>query len=281
MSTALVSPPVTGSDAPARRPRAGKSAGPVTFPRAVRSEWVKFRTLRSSWLMLLSSFLAMVGIAVAVGYNTGKNWAGLPAEDSAPSGGLQGYLLAQLVIGVLGVLFVTGEYGTGMIRSTLGAVPGRVPVLAGKAVVFGGVALLVMVPASLAAFGTAQLFLSHYGHGTALTAPGVLRVVLGTGVYLVLLGLLGSALGWMVRSTAGGISAFVGLVLILPLLTGLLPGSLPTTLAHYLPSNAGESFIQSVHVPGALGPWTGLAVLIGWVVAALAVAGVLLRRRDA
>lgn len=281
MSTVLFSPPVTGSDAPARRPSAGESAGPVTFARVVRSEWVKFRTLRSSWLMLLSSFLAMVGIAVAVGYNTGKNWSGLAGEDSAPSGGLQGYLLAQLVIGVLGVLFVTGEYGTGMIRSTLGAVPGRVPVLAGKAVVFGGVGLLAMVPASLAAYGTAQGFLSHYGHGTALTAPGVLQVVLGTGVYLVLLGLLGSALGWIVRSTAGGISAFVGLVLILPLITGLLPGSIPKTLAHYLPSSAGESFIQSVHVPGALGPWTGLAVLIGWVVVALAAAGVLLRRRDA
>lgn len=281
MSTALISPPVTGPDTPARRPRPGMSAGKVTLPRAVRSEWVKFRTLRSSWLMLVSSFLAMVGIAGAVGYNTGKNWVGLPPEDAAPSGGLQGYLLAMLIVGVLGVLFVTAEYGTGMIRSTLGAVPERGRVLLAKTLVLAGVGLAALVPTALAAYATAQLVLSTYGHGTALTAPGVLRVVLGTGVYLVLLGLLGSALGWIVRTTAGGISAFVGLVLILPLVIGLLPGSIFKTLAHYLPSSAGESFIQSVHTPGALGPWTGLAVLIGWVLVALATAGVLLRRRDA
>ncbi len=282
MSTALATPPVVGpDDAPARRRRADLTAGPVTLRGAVLSEWVKFRTLRSSWLMLLASFLAMVGIAAAVGYNTGKNWSGLQPEDSAPSGGLQGYHLAVLLVGVLGVLFVTGEYGTGMIRSTLAAVPKRVPVVVAKAVVFGGVALLAMVPASLAAYGTAQAFLSHYGHGTSLTDPGVLRVVLGTGVYLALLGLFGSALGWIVRSTAGGISTFVGLLLVLPLLAGLLPGSLTKNLVRYLPSNAGESFITSVQVPDMLSASAGLMVLIGWVVAALAVAAVQLRRRDA
>ncbi len=282
MSTVLATPPVAAPSASrSRPPRADTTAGPVTLPRAALSEWVKFRTLRSSWLMLLASFLAMVGIAAAVGYNTGKKWTGLAPEDSAPSGGLQGFLLAMLFVGVLGVLFVTGEYGTGMIRSTLAAVPKRVPVVIAKTLVFGGVALLAMIPASLAAFGTAQAFLSHYGHGTSLTDPGVLRVVLGTGVFLALLGLLGSAIGWIVRSTAGGISVFVGLVLVLPLLTGLLPGSIGTTLTHYLPSNAGESFIKSVHVPGTLSAWTGLLVLVGWVVAALAVAAVQLRRRDA
>lgn len=282
MSTALVSPPVAAPDeTPARPTRAGATAGRVTLSRVVLSEWVKFRTLRSSWLMLLASLLAMVGIAAAVGYNTGKNWAGLAVEDSAPSGGLQGFHLAMLLVGVLGVLFVTGEYGTGMIRSTLAAVPKRVPVVVAKALVFGSVALLAMIPASLAAYGTAQAFLVHYGHGTPLTDPGVLRVVLGTGVFLALLGLLGSAIGWMVRSTAGGISTFVGVLLVLPLLAGLLPGSFTATATRYLPSNAGESFITSAHVPDTLSPWTGLWVLIGWVVAALAVAAVQLRRRDA
>ncbi len=281
MSTALATSRVAAvDDAPARRQRADLTAGPVTLRGAVLSEWVKFRTLQSSWLILLASFLAMVGFGAGAGYNGGRNWVGLSLESS-PSGGLQGYHLAVLLVGVLGVLFVTGEYGTGMIRSKLAAVPRRVPVVVAKTVVFASVALLAMIPASLVAYGTAQAFLSYYGHGTSLTAPGVLRVVLGTGVFLALLGLLGSAIGWMVRSTAGGISTLVGLILVLLLLTGLLPGSIGTTVARYLPSTAGESFITSFHVPGTLSAWTGLMVRIGWVVAALAVAAVQLRSRDA
>ena len=212
MSTALASAP---RPVDSREVSTRESAGPVTFPRAARSEWVKFRTLRSSWYILLGSFLAMVGIGLAVGYNTGKNWSGLAPEDAVPSSGLQGYHLSMLLIGVLGALFVSGEYGTGMIRSTLAAVPRRTPVLLAKALVFGAIAVVTMVGASLAGYASAQIFLSHYGHGTALTAPGVLRVVIGTGVYLALVGLLGSAIGWIVRSTAGSISAYVG-VLILP-----------------------------------------------------------------
>jgi len=187
----------------------------------------------------------------------------------------------MLLIGVLGVLFVTGEYGTGMIRSTMAAVPRRVPVLVAKAGVFGGIALATMISASLATYGAAQAFLVHYGHGTSLNAPGVLRVVIGTGVYLALVGLLGSALGWMVRSTAGGISTYVGLLLVLPSIVGLLPGSISKTLTRYLPSNAGKSFITSVHKPHTLTTWTGLSVLVAWVLVALVIAALQLRRRDA
>jgi ABC-2 type transport system permease protein len=253
----------------------------VTLPRVVRSEWIKFRTLRSSWLMLLAAVTAMVAIGAAVGYNTGKNWVGLAPEDAAPSGGLQGYLLAQLLVGVLGVLFVTGEYGTGMIRSTLAAVPRRVPVLLAKALVFSGVAVISMVSASLAGFASAQAFLSHYGHGTSLGDPGVLRVVIGTGIYLTLIGLLGGAIGWIVRNTAGGISTFLGLLLVLPLMVGLLPGSAVKDVAHYLPSNAGDSLVTSVHVPGTLTPWLGLVVLLAWVTGTLTVAAIQLSRKDA
>lgn len=253
----------------------------VTLPRIVNSEWIKFRTLRSSWLMLGGAVLAMVALGLIIGYNTGKNWTGLQPEDAAPSSVLQGFFLGQLLMGVLGVLFVTGEYGTGMIRSTLAAVPRRVPVVVAKSIVFGVLALVAMVPAAFGAFFAGQAFLSHYGHGTSLTDPGVLRVVLGTGIYLALVGLLGSAIGWIVRSTAGGISVYVGIVLVLPLLAGLLPGKLGKDVVEYLPSTAGQSFSTSVHTSGTLSPWPGLAVLVAWVVAALVLAAVLLRRRDA
>jgi ABC-2 type transport system permease protein len=254
---------------------------PVTFARVVHSEWIKFRTLRSSWLVLLAAVAALIVIGVLIGYNTGKNFATLAPEDAAPSGSLQGYYLGQLLIGVLGVLFVSGEYTTGMIRSSLAAVPRRVPVLAAKAVVFGTVSLVAMIPAAVLAFIGAQRFLSHYGHGSSWSDPTVVRVVIGTGVYLALIGLLGGALGWIVRSTPGGISTLVGILLVVPVLLRVLPGAWAKDVAKYLPGEGGASFVSSVHAPDTLTPWTGLLVLVIWVLGALAVAAVLLKRRDA
>jgi ABC-2 type transport system permease protein len=252
----------------------------VTFPRVIRSEWIKFRTLRSSWIVLISAVVAIIGIGALIGYNTGKNFATLAPEDAAPSGALQGLFLGQLLIGVLGVLFVSGEYSTGMIRSTLAAVPRRLPVLGAKALVYAGVVLAAMVPASFATFFVAQRFLSHYGHGSALSDPTVLRVIIATGVYLALIGLLGSAIGWIVRSTPGGISVLVGLLLVVPVLLRVLPGQWVADVAEYLPGAAGGSFYSSVQASDALTPWTGFAVLVIWVIAALGLAAVLLKRRD-
>lgn len=253
----------------------------LTPGRVLNSEWIKFRTLRSSWYTLLAAIAAMIGIGLVIGYTTSTgDWAGIDPENKLASAPLRGYILTQLVIGVLGVLFVTGEYGTGMIRSTFAAIPRRLPVLGAKAVVFAVIALVTMSLASFAAFFGAQLFLSPDGHGSSLSDPGALRAVAGVGPYLMLVGLLGGALGWIIRSTAGAISALVGLLLILPVVIGFLPGSLGTTLAKYLPS-AGESFVTSAQLPTMLAPWTGLGVTALWVVAALAVAIAVVRRRDA
>jgi ABC-2 type transport system permease protein len=278
MSTATQSRPETGPARPVPRPV--PSNDQVTFPRVVHSEWIKFRTLRSSWFTLFAAVAALIVIGTLIGYNTGKNFAGLAPEDAAPSGAMQGYFLGQLLIGVLGVLFVSGEYSTGMIRSTLAAVPRRLPVLFAKSVVFATVCLVTMVAAAFAAFAGAQAFLSHYGHGSSLSDPGVLRVVAGTGLYLALIGLLGSALGWILRSTAGGIATLVGMLLVVPVLLRVLPWQWVKDLGKYLPGDAGGSFFTSVHAPDTLTPGTGLLVLVAWVVAALAVAGVFLKRRD-
>lgn len=274
MSTATItSPPAPTVSAPPDRTQG------VTFPRVVRSEWIKFRSLRSSWYMLLAAVAALPVLGFVVAYNT-RNLNGVAAEDAVPSAVLQGYLLAELLVGVLGVLVVSGEYGTGMIRSTVGAVPGRVPVVLAKAVVLGTVTLLPLAVTSLATFLGAQAFLSRYHPGFSLSDPGALRVVLGTAAYLALIGLLGGAIGWILRSTAGGIAALLALVLVVPVLFGGLLGNWGKDVAQFLPSNAGEAFIQSLSGDHMLAAWTGLGVLVAWVVAGLAVAAVQLRRRD-
>jgi ABC-2 type transport system permease protein len=258
--------------------RSTTSAHRVTFARVTRSEWIKFWTLRSSWVTLLAAVVGVIVIGQLIGYNTGKSWSHLAPEDSAPSGVMQGYYLGQLLVGVLGVLFVSGEYSTGMIRSTLAAVPTRLPVLGAKALVFGIIALATMVPTCIVAYLGAMAFRSHFGHGASL--DGNLRVVIGTGVYLALVGLLGGAIGWIVRNTPGGISSLVALLLVVPVLLQVIPGNAVKSVAKYLPSEAGSSFVSSVRAPDTLGPWTGLVVMAVWVVAATVLAAVLLKRRD-
>ncbi len=253
----------------------------VTFAGAVSSEWIKFRTLRSSWVVLLAAVIAMVVIAGLIGYFTGSKWdTQLDPEDRVASAPLQGLFLAQLLIGVLGVLFVSGEYTTGMIRSTLAAVPRRLPVLWAKGLVYGLVTLGALIPTTFIAYGVAQIFLGHYGHSTSLSAPTALRAVLATAIYLTLVGLLGSAMGWIVRSTPGGISLLVGLLLVVPVLLEVVPGQWAKDIGHYLPSAAGASFYSSLQTDGALSPGAGLLVLVVWVAVATAAAAVLLKRRD-
>jgi ABC-2 type transport system permease protein len=266
---------------PRRRPAVADGAK-VTFGRVLHSEWLKFRTLRSSWLTLGSAIAAMIIIGLVIGYTTSTgDWAGLEAEDRLASSPVQGFRLTQLIIGVLGVLFVTGEYATGMIRSTFAAVPRRLSVIGAKTAVFGVVALVAMTLASFAAFYAAQIFLAPDGHGSSLSNPGALRAVAGVGVYLMLIGMLGGALGWIVRSTAGAISALVAILLIVPLLIGFLPGSVSDNILKFMPSNAGESFLTSARAPDALAPWTGIGVLALWVVVTLTAGVLTVRRRDA
>jgi ABC-2 type transport system permease protein len=273
----------TTFDQPARPgPAAIGGDARVTLRRVIESEWIKLRTLRSSWYILLAAVVGMIVIGLIVGYATStSNWAKLDSEDSAASGPLQGVKLAQLFVGVLGAMFVTGEFGTGMIRSTFAAVPRRLPVLAAKSIVYGATVLAVMTAASFAAFFAAQIFLGPDGHGSSLGDPGALRGVIGASLYLFLVALLGGTLGWIVRSTAGAISALLGVMLILPLILKILPGSVTGTIGEYLPSTAGDALVSSIHQPETLPPWTGFAVFTLWVALAMVVAVSAVRRRDA
>jgi ABC-2 type transport system permease protein len=256
--------------------------GDLTTAGMMNSEWIKFRTLRSSWLTLAGAILVMFVFGAIFGASTSTaNWAKLGADSKAATGSLGGDQVAELIIGVLGVLLVTGEYATGMIRSTFAAIPRRLPVLAAKSGVMAAISLATMTAASFGAYFIAQAFLSSHGHGSSLSDPGALRAVAGVGIYLALIGALGSALGWIVRSTAGGISALVGIILILPPIVGLLPSGIGDTITKYLPSEAGGAFITTTHHAGTLSPWAGLGVVTLWVAGAFAAATVLVRRRDA
>jgi ABC-2 type transport system permease protein len=254
---------------------------PVTTRRAITAEWIKWKTLRSTWAVLGAAVVAMVVIGLIEAYNTRHLTPNLQANDIAASGPLQGFYLGQLLIGSLGVLFVSGEYSTGMIRSTLAAVPKRVPVLWAKLAVFVSVVGTSMIVITFVAFLSAQGLLSHYRTGFSLSDPGVLRVVLGTGIYLTLIGVIGAMLAWIVRSTPGSLVAFVGVVLVLPVLFGDALGNWGKNIGKFLPSSAGTRFAESIPDGYTLTPWWGLVVLVGWVLLGLVVAGVLLRRRDA
>jgi len=254
---------------------------PVTLRRAISSEWIKFRTLRSTLAVLTAAVVGMVLIGLLVAYNTRHITANLQPDDHVQSSTLQGYYLGQLLIGALGVLFVTGEYSTGMIRSTLAAVPKRLPVLWAKLFVFVGVTAVSMVASSLVAFLVGQAVIGHYRTGYSLGDPGVLRVVIGTGIYLTLIGVVGAAIGWIVRSTPGALVAYIATILVLPVLFGSVLGSWGKHVAEYMPSNAGGSFVQTIRESPSLSPWTGLSVLVAWVVVAVTIAALQLRRRDA
>jgi ABC-2 type transport system permease protein len=272
----------TGTDA-FPGPRAAH--GHVTQARVLVSEWVKLRTVRSTFFTLLAATIAMTGLGPLFSNVTAGRWPDLTAAERAayePAAlSLVGYYLAQLAVGVLGVLVITGEYSTGMIRATLTAVPRRLPVLWAKAAVFGAVVWVLMTAASLAAFWVSQDLLKPTGIGTSLGEPGVTRVVLGNGLYLTALGLLSVGIGALIRNTAGGATTVFGLLLVVPEIVKTLPASWAESIGKYLPNNAGRAVAVLHPGPSSLAPWTGFAVLCLYAGVALAAAAVALKRRDA
>ncbi|MEU6173186.1 ABC transporter permease [Streptantibioticus parmotrematis] len=259
--------------------------GRVTQVRVLTSEWIKLRTLRSTYITLLVAIVAMIGFGMLICWATESHWATMPppekAHFEAASRSLAGYRIAQLAVGVLGVMVVTGEYSTGMIRATLSAVPRRLPVLWAKAAVFAAVTVVLMAIASVVAFYAGQAVLSAQHIQVSLTAPGVTRIVLGTALYLTVVGLLGVGLGAVVRSTPGGIASVFGVLLVLPALAEALPSSWADHVNQYLPSNAGESLLTLHTEAHQLTPWTGFLVFALYAVAALVAGAVVLKRRDA
>jgi hypothetical protein len=275
MSTVTIAKPIA-------RPSAVQ-VSPVSQSRVLNSEWIKMRSLRSTGYTLLAAVVAMIALGWIVGWATNSHWSRLdPAERAIFSpidNSLAGYHLAQLAVGVLGVLLISGEYATGMVRATFAAVPTRLPVLWAKAALYAAVTFALMLAAALLAFVGGQHFLAS--HGTTLSAPHAVQSIVGVAGYLTLIAVFAVALGFWIRSTAGGIATLFGLLLVLPGIGQVLPASWQQHTLPYLPSNAGASIFSINTDPGMLGAGSGLLVLTLWVVAALAVAAVMLKRRDA
>jgi hypothetical protein len=194
---------------------------------------------------------------------------------------LAGVNVSQLAIAVLGVLVITGEYSTGMIRASFAAVPKRLPVLWAKAIVFGVVSFLLMLPSVLIAFFASQAILSrHHLLQISFSHPGVARSVIGGAVYLMLVGIFALGIGAIVRNTAGGIATFAAIFFVIPPLMNILPSSWNNAISQYLPSEAGRQIFSLTHGVHSLSPLAGGLLFVGYCALALAIAAVLLVRRD-
>lgn len=268
------------------------SAVPATLPaqrvtqaRVALSEWTKLRSVRSTRWSLLVTLLLIIGIGILACTVFENRWPHLSPSDRAnfhPLGvSLAGVNFGQLAIGVLGVLVITAEYSTGMIRATFSAVPKRLPVLWGKALVFAVVAFVVTLPAVVIVFFAGQAILSGRHINIAFSHPGVLRALIGAPLFLTVMGLFGLGLGAIVRSTAGGISALAGIIFVLPPVLGLLPTSVVNSINPYLPSTAGRALWTIPRDAHTLAPWAGFALFCGYAALSIAIAAVLMRRRDA
>jgi ABC-type transport system involved in multi-copper enzyme maturation permease subunit len=261
-------------------------AGRVTQARVARAEWTKLFSLRSTRWSLLVAFVSMAGLGLIIAAAQMSRWARLDAHErttyDAINTGVGGYHLAQLAIGVLGVLIISGEYSTGMIRSSLMAVPRRLPVLWGKLGVFALVTFVLMLVATFISFFGVQAIVTTHHVNRSIGDPHALRAVIGTALFLTVLGALGVALGALVRNTAGGIAALVGLLFVLPGIVALLPGSVGDSISPYLPLNAGTTAATSTFDNAHhLSPWGGFAIFCAYTALVIFAAAIQLRRRDA
>lgn len=293
-TTTVPSPPPHGLHA---RPAEPNGPGRAGFAGAVRSEITKIASVRSTYWTLLAMIIACVGIGALFSYGHASQVLGATtpaarhaaladARANALSGSLFGLLIGQLVIAVLGALTITAEYSTGMIRSTLTALPRRGVVYAAKATVFTVVALAAGLIVSFASFFAGQLMLSGVHASVSLSQPGVLRAVIGGGLFLAVCGLMSFGLGGMFRHTAGAITAAIGLLFVSWILSQFLPGPPSGWLGQadidkWIPFNAGGAIWEHVSGIDMFSPWTGFAVFCGYAAVAIIGGLVVFLRRDA
>lgn len=256
----------------------------VTQARVIQSEWTKFRSLRSTLITLAVSVVLTVGLGALISAVTASHWSQASPGDRAGFNAvvtsLNGINISQLAVGVLGVLLISGEYATGMIRASLTAVPKRLPVLWAKLTVFAGVVGVLSVISTFAAFFLGQSFLASKNLNVSISSDHALRMVAGGGVYLVLVGIIGMALGGIMRNTAAGISSLVAVFFVIPPVLELLPKSWSNNVGPYLPANAGNAFWghpDTAHLSAG----AGFLVLCAWAAVAVAGAAFRLTTRDA
>jgi ABC-2 type transport system permease protein len=255
-------------------------AGHYRFRHAARMEWIKLRSLRSTWWTLVITVAGAIGIGVTVGINTRD------AGGDLTNNALAGIVPALLLSGVLGVLTMTSEYSSGLIRATLTAVPRRGLLLAAKAAVFGAVALAAGEAASFISFFAGGAALRHGITAPALGQPGVLRAVLLAGTGFCLVGLLGLGLGVIIRHSGAAIAVLVGSVYVVPPLIGAVAHQVAAYTPIFIIANSLSTTKPEACGPGGpcpqfLSAWAGLGVLALYAAAALGIGWWLFARRDA
>lgn len=248
---------------------------------AMRSEWIKLASVRSTWWTLAALvFLGAGGTTLLCGLNA--EWLASPEASESPRAFITGGLMVSPVCAiVLGALMVTSEYGTGMIRSTFAATPIRGRILAAKAIVLTSVLFVVGTATALLGYAGGNYFLDREGVGLALEGD-VARSMYGSGLFLAGLGLFAAAAGFVLRHTAATVSAVLALVLVLTNLTLLIPGDTGRWITKLMPSNAG----MPISTPDPFNPflleaWTGLGVFAAEIAALMLLAWLVLRHRDA
>lgn len=264
--------------------------GRPTLLRLMRSEWIKLRTLRSTIWCFALIFIFQVGLAsifaplVAPALGEQLSLPGVPSTELLFRYALGFTVLSMLVSGVLGVLVISGEYSTGMIRSSFSAAPKRWGILVAKGIVFTAVTLVVSAIAVVTDVLISRAFFVQAGATVDLFTKDALLAALGAVLFIVLIGLMGFGFGMLLRNGAAGIGALVGLVLIVPLISVFLAGVLPwvADALKFFPLSLGNRLIDfSSGLPDQIPFWQALLALVGWVVVILVPAMVLARKRDA
>jgi ABC-2 type transport system permease protein len=258
----------------------------VTQARVALSEWTKFVSLRSTRWSLGVGMLLTIALPIVFAAVTASHWTHMSAAERASRHpldiALAGVNVAQLAIAVLGVLVITGEYSTGMIRSSLIAVPKRLPVLWAKIGVYAAVSFILTLPAVIIAFFASQAVLSrHHILQISVGDPGVARSLFGGALYVTLVGIFALGIGSILRNTAGGIAAFAGIFFVIPPLLTILPTSWNNAISQYLPSEAGRQLFTLHQAAHSLSPAAGGLLMLGYCALVVTVAAVLLVRRDA
>jgi ABC-2 type transport system permease protein len=260
--------------------------GKVTQAHEIRSEWTKLWSLRSTRWALFAAALAMIALGPGIAAAQMHRWATMSAFDRAHydsiDNGVGGWHLAQLAIGVLGVMIITGEYTTGMIKSSMMAAPKRLPVLWAKLAVFMSVTLVLTLVTAFISFFAVQAIVTGHHVQHSLGDPHALRAVIGVSLALTMLSAFAIGIGTLIRNTAGGIAAFAGLLFVLPGISALLPASLNNQIGPYLPLNAAFTVATSSFDVGShhLSYWGGFLVFSIYTAIVVAAAAVQLVRRD-
>jgi ABC-2 type transport system permease protein len=257
----------------------------VSVASIVRSEWLKFRSVRSSIMGVVVTFVLTIGIGALVTWLLRVHWATegplFVATFDPVSTSLVGVIFAQFAIGVIGALFITSEYTSGSIRTTLAAVPRRIELVVGKLIVLVISVFIVSEIACFAAFTLGQSIFSGVVPTASLSNGNVLRAVILAGVYLTLISALACGLGLIIRHSAATISVYVSLLLIVPLIFAFLPQSWQNRGEKFLPSELGHAMASASSVANDFGAWTSLLLLVVYVVVILGVGTALFARRDA